>query len=282
MDRDRVGKSVWEAGWVRSAVPDAAFDPEGAPGIRNHFNRSFGAALRERLVGHVAVGAAPRDGACRPTLLEVGCARSVWLPYFGRSLGFDVHGLDYSEVGCQQARALLAASGVPGEVTCADLFAPPDSLLDRFDVVFSGGVVEHFDDTAGCLRAVTRMLRPGGMALTVVPNMTGPLGLIQRVLDRSVYDMHVPLDAEALAEAHRAAGLVGVSSEYLLFANTGILNTDELPPSILTTAKRALLLRPLAALTLALWSVEEAGVSLPPNRWSSPYVICTARKPVRA
>jgi hypothetical protein len=166
-------------------------------------------------------------------------------------------------------------------VTCADLFAPPDALLGRFDVVTSFGVVEHFDDTAGCVRALARMLRPGGMVLTEVPNMAGGVGAIQRALDRAVYDMHVPLDAEALATAHRDAGLVDVSSEYLVFASSGVLNADELPPSIAKSAKRALILRPLAALSLGIWCLESAGVRLPPNRWTSPYVLCTGRTPER-
>jgi cyclopropane fatty-acyl-phospholipid synthase-like methyltransferase len=29
-------------------------------------------------------------------LLEIGCARSAWLPYFAQEFGIDVSGLDYS------------------------------------------------------------------------------------------------------------------------------------------------------------------------------------------
>ncbi|WP_437830178.1 methyltransferase domain-containing protein [Sorangium sp. So ce1153] len=36
------------------------------------------------------------------------------------------------------------------------------------DAVVSPGVVEHFEDTAGCLRACARYLRPGGPIITEV------------------------------------------------------------------------------------------------------------------
>ena len=80
-------------------------------------------------------------------LLEVGCARSRWLPYFAAEHGYEVTGLDYSTMGCEQARQILAAAGVEGRIVEGDLFSPPEDLLEAFDVVISFGLVEHFDDT---------------------------------------------------------------------------------------------------------------------------------------
>jgi SAM-dependent methyltransferase len=61
---------------------------------------------------------------------------------------------------------VLDAAGVPGEIVCADLFAPPPHLLAQFDVVVSFGVVEHFDDTAACVAACARLVKPGGLMVT--------------------------------------------------------------------------------------------------------------------
>ena len=129
-----------------------------APG--NAANRRFDALFRELFAG------LPTPDA----LVEVGCARSAWLPYFGREFGFGLHGLDYSELGCEQERTILVESGLAGEITCADLFAPPRALLGAFDVVVSFGVVEHFSDTGAVTAAMAALLRPGGLLITVIPN----------------------------------------------------------------------------------------------------------------
>lgn len=106
-------------------------------------------------------------------LLEIGCARSRLLPYFASHFRFDVTGIDYSETGCDQARALLEAAGVSGTFIMADLFDPPREMLDRFDVVCSFGVVEHFRDVASCLRSMRLLLNDSGRMLTSVPNLVG-------------------------------------------------------------------------------------------------------------
>jgi len=83
-------------------------------------------------------------------------------PYFAKEFGFKVYGIDYSEIGCKQAREVLSNTGVEGNVICAIFFSPPENLIDAFDVVVSFGVVEHFEDTAG-IAAFSRFLKPNGI-----------------------------------------------------------------------------------------------------------------------
>ena len=40
-------------------------------------------------------------------LLEIGCGGSAWLPYLAKESGFEVYGIDYSELACQQAAQVL-------------------------------------------------------------------------------------------------------------------------------------------------------------------------------
>ena len=159
-------------------------------------------------------------------LLELGCARSVWLPYFHRQFGFRIVGLDYTEIGCAQARAVLATSAVSGEIVHADLFTPPTAMLNKFDVVVSFGLVEHFSDTAAVLSACARFLKPGGVMITTIPNFSGWLGAMQRRFDRAVYDIHVPLDREQFAQAHKAAGLDLIACDYFIFVNWQVINVQ--------------------------------------------------------
>lgn len=212
-------------------------------------------------------------------ILEIGCGDSGWLPYFAKRWGFSVSGLDYSPVGCERAADLAKRSGVDAEITCADLFAPPLALENRFDVVISMGVVEHFENTAGALKALGRFLNDGGILVTTIPNLAGIDGTLLKLINRAVYDMHLPLDAPALAAAHAKAGLDLVTNEYLVGLNLGIVNAAGLDPAKLTTKLRQLLVLSFIAFSHGVGNIERAlRRRLPTSRRFSAYVGAVARR----
>ena len=92
-------------------------------------------------------------------------------------------GLDYSDIGCQKSRAILRNEGVEGQIFHGDMFDPPAHLKGKFDVVFSNGLVEHFEDTKKAVSACASFLKPGGMMVTLIPNLSGMLGPLQQILD---------------------------------------------------------------------------------------------------
>jgi SAM-dependent methyltransferase len=208
-------------------------------------------------------------------LIEIGCAQSVFLPYFARYFGFRVAGLDQSELGCERSRQILERERIQGEVCCADLFNPPGALLGRFDVAISFGVVEHFDDTSKPLSGIARFLRAGGKLVTFIPNLTGTLGAYQRLLDRPLYDAHVVMDRERLAEAHRLAGLEVESADYLMPFSLEVLNVEGWKNRV----ARMLFSRAHTAASRLVWMIDDRLVRLRPNHWTSPYVVCVARRP---
>lgn len=211
------------------------------------------------------------------TLIEIGCARSRWLPYFATEFGFEVTGLDYSAVGCDQAREILRRENVPGSVVCANLFDPPSELIGKFDVAVSFGVVEHFEDTREAIRAIARLLKPGGLLVTTVPNLVGWIGWIQKRINSKIYDIHVPLDREALCKAHTDAGLAISRCEYFMFTYFGVLNVNESSDRSFVRSAKRLLIRTLEAISLLTWKVETVAGRFPANRSTSPYVLCIAR-----
>ena len=201
--------------------------------------------------------------------LEIGCAQSRWLPYFHREHGLNVSGLDYSEVGCIKARQMLEAAGVPGEIYHADMFAAQETLKGQFDVVASFGVIEHFEDTAASLEACASFLKPGGILMTTVPNMRGSVGWLQWFLDKTTYNIHVPLGPEELVAAHDKANLSVKHCDYLMSANWGVVafpRLNGLPGWGLRSG--------LKAATRLVWRLERLGIPLPSNRLTSPYVAC--------
>jgi len=156
-------------------------------------------------------------------LLEAGCGASAWLPYFAREYGMKVSGVDYSPSGCALAEKNLELLGEkPEGIHCADVFEFQPPRL--YDVVFSYGVIEHFIDYQSLLGRMASWLAPGGVMLTLVPNMRGASGLLNRFAVPDVFDMHVAFDKKMLGDAHAEAGL-----ELLRCAYTGVFSLAVVP-----------------------------------------------------
>lgn len=266
---DIAGRDYWENVWSSQVIAEAPAPRLSR--IRNHFRDQLSGFFRELF--------ADLDTS-RKQLIEAGCGNSVWLPYFAKQFGFMVAGLDYSESGCAAERAILARAGVAGPVVCADLFSPPAELRNRFDVVVSFGLVEHFTDTAWCVRALADLGNDGAIVVTLIPNMAGLVGWVTKKLNCAVYDMHVPLTRQQLAAAHAAAELEVLSSELFLSCNFGVVNLNGIPPGPARSLKQ-LVLHGLRVLTAAVWLFEQRVRHFPVSEAFSPYIICVARKPHR-
>ena len=261
---EKVDKRYWESLWQPAALPRRVVPEQDT--LRNHsynhMHRYF-----EEIVRPAAVPGAH--------LIEFGCAQSIWLSYFARRFAFAVTGIDYSKTGCEKAEAVLRRDGITGEIVHADFMAPPDCLLQAFDIGISFGVAEHFEDTAECLKAFRRFLKPGGLLVTLVPNLAGLLGGFQRLFDPAIYDIHTVIDKAALAHAHRRAGLDPIDARYLVCSNFGVITID---PSSRARLKRGLRLT-LMGLSAWLWFIDRHIATLAETRTLSPYLICTARNP---
>jgi 2-polyprenyl-3-methyl-5-hydroxy-6-metoxy-1,4-benzoquinol methylase len=262
---DQAGRHYWDGLWAAGALPDAV-NPR-LPRLRHLYNRRVDAFF------HRAFASLPTAGK---KLIEIGCARSAWLPYLAREFGFQVSGLDYSELGCEQEQQILARASVEGQIVCADLFAPPAALLGSFDVAVSFGVVEHFQDTTRCLRALAAFLKPGGMLITQVPNMAGVAGRLQKLLNPKTYELHVPLTCEQLRTAHTPAGLTVTHCDYFLSTGFGVLSLHGLDQRKPSTRLKRQLLSVLKKTSVLVWALENATLSLPPTRLFAPSVFCVA------
>ena len=260
---DKAGKPYWDRVWTGHDVLNT-IDPR-APGLRNHVPHRFHEYFHQLFSNMETSG---------KKLLEIGCARSIWLPYFGNEFGFKVFGIDYSDIGCDQSKKLLLRKKVEGEIVCGDFFSPPESMVGAFDVVISFGVAEHVEDTSACVRAFSKFLKTGGLLITNIPNLLGLNGFLQRILNRPVFDIHIPLTRDDLAHAHQMAGLRLISCNYFLFAHLGVLNIDNLKGSFFYPL--ACRLRTL--INVSVWIFERTIPILKPNGWSSPYINCLAMK----
>jgi len=265
---DKAGQKYWDDSWAASDISEAVNPTDRR--LKNYVNRRFD-QLFLRLF----------DKSETPTmrLLEIGCAKSVWLPYFAKEFGFCLSGIDYSPIGCQLAKKVLHVNGVEAEVVCGNFFAPPANMLGAFDVVVSFGVVEHFEDTASCLRAVSSFLKPGGILITSIPNMVGWIGAIQKSVNKPVYDIHQLIDPAGLRKAHEMAGLEVLECNYFIYTNFGVNNLIGISTRNMSGLLKKVFLGILARASMLAWLLEEKIGYFSPHKFTSPYVNCIARKP---
>jgi ubiquinone/menaquinone biosynthesis C-methylase UbiE len=95
-------------------------------------------------------------------LLEIGCGMGTDLLQFARG-GACCTGIDLTPRSIEITRHRFRLYDADGAFIISDgeHLPFPD---ERFDVVYSNGVLHHTPDTAGAIREVHRVLRPGGTA----------------------------------------------------------------------------------------------------------------------
>lgn len=262
---EKAPQRYWESLWRTATLPRPV-RPHDC-GVNHFLDRAFHRAFSAILAGH-------RGGSFR--LLEAGCAQSAWLPYFAQEFGCAVAGIDYSPTGCERARLVLAAAGVDGDIVLGNFLEPPAAMLGSFDAVVSFGVIEHFEDTAGVVRALARFLKPGGVLVATVPNMAGFIGRVQRSIDRATFELHRPLTPDDLSAAAAAAGLVAVSCRPFLLFNLGAVSIARLLPHPLLHGACRLF---FAGTSRAVWAVQRLTGEDATGPWLAPYLWCSGRLP---
>lgn len=152
------------------------------------------ASLQVRAILDVIDAFLPAGSA---SVLEVGGAPGQYLAYIHRRSSCRCAILDYSAAGCALARENFRALGVELAVYENDLLAT--ELTERFDFVYSLGLVEHFADYAAAVAAQAKLVKTGGVLLIGMPNFCGVNGWFARRIDSGRFESH-NLDAMNIAE----------------------------------------------------------------------------------
>jgi len=114
-------------------------------------------------------------------------------------------------------KELLAKNGLKeGDINIieSDLFNYTPQ--QKFDLVTSFGLIEHFSDTASIIKTHLQFLKPGGTLFITLPNFTGVNGWVQKNFDKENYDKHYIdcMNPAFLAETCKELGLKEVESYY--------------------------------------------------------------------
>lgn len=111
----------------------------------------------------VAAGFAESKGL---RVLEIGCGLGTDAAQFARA-GAIYTGVDLTDAAIELARRRFQIENLPGEFCTADA-ERLDFADNTFDLVYSHGVLHHTPDTAGAIREVHRVLKPGGRAMVML------------------------------------------------------------------------------------------------------------------
>jgi SAM-dependent methyltransferase len=229
------------------------------PDARRQRDRQVAAILDEALA----------HAPSHPRVLELGCGGSAWLAHLALR-GHDVTGIDLEPSAVVLAAANLKGAGAMGDVMCGNAFAPPDNLIAQFELVYSLGLMEHFNGVVSLLQQVRRYLVPGGQIITLVPNFQGVNWCLQRLGDRAILETHVVYSAAQLRDCHERAGFRTRYSGYLGFydGNVSAARPDATGLKV-GLYRQSCRISNLLATALSRLSRDRL---LPDVRWLAPYV----------
>lgn len=146
-----------------TALYSAAADYHGA--LLDPGHAGF-AAMRRIARQHVSMLRRSVGAANGRRLLDIGCSSGLFLDE-ARTAGFEVAGAELSADTAAFARGHFGIEVHQGD------WRDAGHADGSFDVITLFDVIEHVPDPLGELRAIRRLLRPGGLLLQSTPNIDG-------------------------------------------------------------------------------------------------------------
>ena len=207
-------------------------------------------------------------GVAGGSLLEVGCGDGDFLLQAVRR-NFAVEGIDYSPHSCAKAQAKVGAAA---RVHCGEIGVLADRR-ESYDLCVACDVIEHVRQPAAFLQTVHGLLRPGGWAFLVTPDLDSLAAKLMRShwLEFKAEHMYY-YTRRTLRRQLEQAGFTDIR----LLGGTKLLSLDYVTRHFITY--------PVVGLTPALRFLRAVlPVSWGQRLWLLPAggIIALARKPIR-
>lgn len=103
-----------------------------------------------------------------PTFCELGCGSSILLTKLSKTANTIV-GIDYSQESLARSRELFRKQGVKNLRLIKDDVRKLRTK-ERFDVVFSNGLIEHFDNPGEIIKNHLKITKKNGYTIIIVPH----------------------------------------------------------------------------------------------------------------
>jgi SAM-dependent methyltransferase len=109
----------------------------------------------------------PKDPGA--SCIEVGFVPGEMLLYFASHFRYQVSGIDFSPQ-VHDLNQAFTAQGIAAELIEADFLAW--NSVKNFDLVYSHGFIEHFENYPFVIKKQWELVKPGGLLLMTIPVLT--------------------------------------------------------------------------------------------------------------
>jgi SAM-dependent methyltransferase len=203
------------------------------------------------------------------TAIEVGGFPGYYSIYLSKYYNISTSLVDIVIIP-QVIRKLCSVNGLsPDTIKCfeADFFS--FSAPEHYDLVFSNGFIEHFDDTALLIQKHVMLLNENGSLMITLPNFKSVNGLFQRIFDPENYKKHNIrcMDCKYLRKTCDELPLKDIEVQY--YGYFSIWLEENAKHKAVARILRAILFYPLKAFFKTLrWN----------TKYFAPYIVLTATK----
>ncbi|MFM1913486.1 MAG: hypothetical protein RIR51_1329 [Bacteroidota bacterium] len=150
-------------------------------------------------------------------LLEIGGFPGYYSIWIKKNLGVDSTLLDFIIIP-EITKSLEEKNELVDSVELleVDLFNESNQAMENYDLVFSNGLIEHFENTKDIIQRHLNYLKVGGDLLITIPNFRGYNGLIQLIFDKENLNKHyLPcMDIQYLKNTCEDLKLSNIEVEY--------------------------------------------------------------------
>lgn len=203
--------------------------------------------------------------------VELGGAPGRYPLLFYKAFQYQPYVIDYSQTGIKETQKTFERFQVPTDNVILMDFLNENALAkyeDCFDIVFSAGLLEHFKDPSYVLGLHLKILKRGGDLIVTIP-VCNPIFRLQPLLKKGVIEQHNLLFMNIEAFLQVLTSNKSMEIKYLGYF--GGLNLEVPRCENFLVLGLIYVVQRFAELT----HLESV---IPPNKYTSPYLICVAKK----
>jgi len=206
MNQDKAGEEYWELVWNdKNVITKVDMDYYTNKLLHNLYNKYL-------------------TWDDTKSICEIGCAMSQNLLYFNDYFGYQINGFDYEKKSSIKTKKIYQDMGYNVNIYHHDFF--DIDQIEQYDILSSFGVFEHFENLEEAIKITKRYLKNKGIILTVIPNMNGIVGFLQKKLNKKVYDVHIPYKKDDILNAHENSGYKTLYCGYYGIYQAGVVNLN--------------------------------------------------------
>ena len=214
-------------------------------------------------------------GLQKKNVLEIGGGGSEWIARLAMEYPeSSFTALDYSDAGCKSLEDFSRENGLKNIKVICDDFFNAKQCEGKYDVIYSQGVAEHFENLPEVMKAFKGFLGADGRMVTIIPNMSGLNGWLTKLFNKAVFHIHVPHTKESFKAGHEDGGLEIIEHGYLCSNDFGVLSSCFADQS----GVKWFLYKQLTRISKIVWWFESKFFDFPAGRFFSPYIYCVAKK----